>query len=30
MIKHHLQGVLNAIVAGVTNARLVGLNAAIQ
>lgn len=30
MIKRHLQGVLNAIVADVTNARLEGLNATIQ
>ena len=30
MIKRHLQGVLNAIVAGVSNARLEGLNATIQ
>ena len=30
MIKHHLEGVLNAIVAAVTNARLEGINTMIQ
>ena len=30
MIKNHLDGVLNAIVSGVTNARLEGLNTMIQ
>jgi transposase len=30
MIKRHLDGILNAIVAGVTNARLEGINTLIQ
>jgi transposase len=30
MVKHHLEGILNAVVSGITNARAEGINAVIQ